>query len=117
MTVLSSDQIMVMQLVMDDILRHQSITVEDIKKKYHLTGPEYEMIFDLCMPNIRLNAIESYTKSADAALKKEIRKIIRMKEITDSEKLYMIKNMCAYPYSTKKKTEENTTETTEEEAS
>lgn len=106
MTVLSEGQIELMTLVMDDILRYQGVTVESIKKKYALTDEEYNMIFDLCMPNIRSNAWESTMKQADGTLKKEIRKVIRMKTITDSEKIRIIKGICAYPNQPKKALEE-----------
>ena len=35
MTVLSEDQITVMTMVMDDILKHHNMSVQDIKNKYH----------------------------------------------------------------------------------
>lgn len=115
MTVLSEGQIELMTLVMDDILRYQGVTVESIKKKYALTDEEYNMIFDLCMPNIRVHSWESTMKQADGTLKKEIRKVIRMKTITDSEKIRIIKGMC--DYSNQPKKAQNNEYDLEEEAS
>lgn len=104
MIVLSEGQIQLMTLVMDDILKWQSggVTVEEIKKKYSLTNEEYNMIFDLCMPNMRAHSWENTMKQADGALKEEIRKVIRMKTITDSEKIRIIKGMCDYSNQPKK---------------
>ena len=115
MTVLSEDQITVMTMVMDDILKRHNMSVQEIKNKYHLTDDEYNMIFDLCMPNIRENSWEAFWKQAYGSLRKEIRNVIRKTEITDSEKLQIIKGMCAYE-NRPKKTEKDNINVEEEEA-
>lgn len=56
MNVISPDDIPTVQAAMNDILKSNhggGYTVGDIKRKHHLTGEEYDMIFELCMPFIR----------------------------------------------------------------
>lgn len=63
MVVLEHDQIERMANIMDVILKYPGLTVGDIKKKYHLTSEEYDMIFDLTMPLIREMNVKRYWAS------------------------------------------------------
>ncbi len=115
MTVLSNEQVAEMTQVMDEILKNHNTSVDEIKNKYSLTDDEYNMIFDLCMPNIRSNTWEAFWKQAYGSLRKEIRKVIRTKELSDAKKLSIIREMCDYSNQPKKLTD-NEEDTEEEEA-
>lgn len=77
MVILPGDQIDNMVEVMDTILKPGNKTVEDIKKKYHLTSAEYDMIFDLTMPLIRHGNSSEKWKSKYLELRDTIMERIR----------------------------------------
>lgn len=61
MTVLTQEEIDHIVIIQDYIMKHENQkSVADIRKKYHLTRKEYNMIFDLCMPKFRNNLADKY---------------------------------------------------------
>lgn len=61
MTVLDQEEIDHIVIIQDYIMKHENQkSVADIRKKYHLTREEYDMIFDLCMPKFRNNLADKY---------------------------------------------------------
>lgn len=62
-TILSEDEITQIVTVSDYILKHPSITVADIRRRFRLTTEEYNMIFDICMPRVRAGSAALYWKT------------------------------------------------------
>lgn len=77
MVVLDSDQITVMNAVMDYILKNPSKTVGTIKKRFGLSEEEYRMIFDLTMPHIRTDSAKSYWKTKYLMLRSQISEFVQ----------------------------------------
>ena len=77
MIILPSDQIERMNLVTEYILKHPTVSVYDIRRKFSLTKDEYEMIFELCMPYIRGGNSSSYWKLKYVTLKNALYDRIR----------------------------------------
>ena len=61
-TILSQEEIDQIVRVEDYILRHPAATVADIRRRFHLTSEEYNMIFDICMPKVRAGSAALYWK-------------------------------------------------------
>lgn len=50
--------------VVDYIIQHSSVTIEEVKKKFKLNSEEYEMIADLMMPALRYyNEVQRINKN------------------------------------------------------
>lgn len=62
-TILSQEEIDQIVVISDFILRHPSITVADIRRRFRLTTEEYNMIFDICMPRVRAGSAALYWKT------------------------------------------------------
>lgn len=58
--VLPQFQIDGMVEVMDYLLTHLNVRVEDVKKQFNLNEEEYHMIYEFCMPHNRHRANETY---------------------------------------------------------
>lgn len=91
MVVLPQDQIDDMNKIMDYILANNSnpnVSVADIKKKYKLTGPEYDMIYDLCMPLIRnRNTNDSFWRKQYLRLRLRVSATVRRNKSPLANKL------------------------------
>ena len=65
---------------MDCILNPKGMNVAAIKRKYNLTGDEYEMIFDLTMPKIRHKNGNDFWKNNYLTLRTQIYERLRKEE-------------------------------------
>lgn len=77
MILLPADQIDTMVVIMDYILAHPLTPVEDIRKRFGITSDEYNMIFDLTMPEIRMKNLGGYWKTKYVELKSSIKRRIQ----------------------------------------
>lgn len=80
MTVLPQDQIEEICRVMTFILKNPTMPVENIRERFHLTAAEYNMIFDFCMPLIRMKNGAEYWKVKYVSLKQLIRDRLRLEK-------------------------------------
>lgn len=72
MQILPQTQIDEMNKIMDFILNHPGVPVEDIRNRFHITSEEYNMIFDLVMPSIRKGNRSGYWKTKYDRLYRDI---------------------------------------------
>ena len=77
LTILDSDEITAINVIMDYILKNPAKTVGTIKKRFRLTEDEYRMIFDLTMPHIRTDSAKSYWKTKYLMLRGQINELIQ----------------------------------------
>ena len=83
LTILPQDQIDCIVEVSDYILKHATVTVSAIRKKFDITIDEYNMIFDLCMPRIRAGSAAAYYKNKFGMLSSRVEDIV--KELPECE--------------------------------
>lgn len=80
--VLPPDQISYMNGIMDYILKNPAKSVGFIKKKFNLTEEEYQMIYDLTMPHVRIRNITRYWKDAYTHLRIQFEEKIKKLKAT-----------------------------------
>ena len=74
--ILTPDEIDRIVEVEDFILKFPSMSVRDIKKKFHLSSEEYDMIFELCMPRIRSGSAAMYWRTKYHMLTAKLKRVL-----------------------------------------
>lgn len=74
--ILTQDEIDRIVEVEDFIMKFPSMSVHDIKKKFHLSSEEYDMIFELCMPRIRSGSASMYWRTKYHTLIAKLRRVL-----------------------------------------
>lgn len=85
-TLLPQDEIDLIVTIADFIIRYPSMSDAEIKRKFHLTNEEYNMVFDLCMPKIRAGSSSAYWRTKHHMLAS------RIKRVLDQSKSSKLKN-------------------------
>ena len=85
MFILPQDQIEEICNIMTFILKNPTVPVENIRERFHLTAAEYNMIYDLCMPLIRMKNGAEYWKVKYVSLKQMIGDRLRNEQKKSNE--------------------------------
>lgn len=75
-TILSADEVDRIVQVEDFIMKFPSMSVREIKKKFHLSSEEYDMIFELCMPRIRSGSAAMYWRTKYHMLTAKLKRVL-----------------------------------------
>ena len=75
-TILSADEVDRIVQVEDFIMKFPSMSVGEIKKKFHLSSEEYDMIFELCMPRIRSGSAAMYWRTKYHMLTAKLKRVL-----------------------------------------